>query len=195
VEDQLPQEPPATSEPAAVATTPPEAPPANKATPALKLEPIAGNNPVAPSEVIPSDAQSTQSAATAPLESISKSDAPQADPDPASPHDDLLDHGSPGEPVPLTIAQIEQRLGVSLARVEFTNVTLAQFAAFIGDMTGVPVVLDELSLTDAGKSRKTAIAVRLSNTTALAALRAASQQAGLTYAIEDGQILISAAMP
>jgi hypothetical protein len=101
-------------------------------------------------------------------------------------------HDAPVMKKALTAAEIEKRLTLPLERVEFTNVPLAQFAAFVGDVSGVPVVLDETPLAHAGKNRKTPVSIKLNGTTAAAALRAASQQAGLIYTIEDGRILISA---
>jgi hypothetical protein len=92
----------------------------------------------------------------------------------------------------LTAAEIEKRLTLPLQRVEFAAVPLAQFAAFVGDVSGVPVVLDDTALAHVGKNRKTPVSIKLSGTTAAAALRAASQHAGLIYTIEDGRILISA---
>ncbi len=167
-----------------------DAPPADKPTPALRLEPIAANRPLGIGEATTSEPQLTESAATL---TDGTADEPPADADESEPTDDMVDHGSPGEPPPVAAAQIEQRLGVSLPEVKFAGVPLAQFAAFIGDVAGVRVMFDDTSLKLADKSRKTPVSVRLSNTTALATLRAVSDKLGLTYTIEDGRIVIAAA--
>ncbi len=100
---------------------------------------------------------------------------------------------SPGKPSPLSRDEINERLSISLAQVEFAGVPLAQFAAFIADVSGVPVTLDEAALTKAGKGRRTPITVKLTETTAGEALRAAVKRAGLSVAIRDGRIVVTRA--
>jgi hypothetical protein len=102
---------------------------------------------------------------------------------------------SPGEPIPLPVTEIEHRLGVPLARVDFSSVPLGHLAGFVSDVSGARVVIDETSLAKVGKSRKTPVTVKLTGGTALAILQAATEQAGLEYRIEPGRITLSARGP
>lgn len=175
--------------PTAVASESPAEPP----TPALKLEPVppSASASSAPAESSPSAGEDITGAAAAPLtEPSAESANPSAQNVDAS---ELNVHEPTAAPAKLATAEIEKRLAVALERVEFAGVPLAQFTAFISDVTGVPVVLDDTALLDVGKNRKTPIDVKMTGTTAAAALRAASQHAGLVYTIEDGRILITAA--
>jgi hypothetical protein len=151
----------------------------------LKLEPIRSSGPplelsaAVPSAAVPSAANTT------PEELVG------ADPEAVDDAGQSPESESPGNPAPFSREQIDERLAVSLASVEFAEVPLAQFAAFIADVSGVPVTLDEGALAKAGQGGKTPISVKLSGTTAGEALRAAAKGAGLSIAVQDGRIVVT----
>jgi hypothetical protein len=173
----------------------PEATPAESPAPALKLEPVAPSASTSEPAAAESPAAGEDVTGTAAAAEPSAGAADVSNPDMSADAGDSheLNIREPAAAVKLNAAEIEKRLTVPLERVEFARVPLAQFAAFIGDVSGVPVVLDDAALVHVGKTRKTPIDVKLSGTTAAAALRAVSQHAGLSYSIEDGRILITAA--
>ncbi|REK05445.1 MAG: hypothetical protein DWQ37_23290 [Planctomycetota bacterium] len=156
--------------------------------PSLKLEPVPVSGNLT-SGVVQGDAgASTPSSST---ESTPPDDV--SIPDPPAPGDSApTDADTPATPTPLPETEIRARLGVRVAAVEFDNVPIAQFAGFIGDLTGVPVVLDEEALRRAGKHRRTPVSVKLEPATAGAALAAAIKSAGLAVTFADGQIVITA---
>jgi hypothetical protein len=149
--------------------------------PSLRLEPIRPNSTLPDLTAAVASAGNTSPEELVPL-----------DPEPAGEAAGSPEADSPGKPAPLSREQIDERLAVSLESVEFADVPLAQFAAFIGDVSGVPVTLDEAALAKAGQGRKTPISVKHKETTAGEALRAAVQRAGLSIAFRDGRIVISA---
>jgi hypothetical protein len=153
----------------------------SKPAPALKLEPIPFARP--PLEPAPPVPVAVPSAAEEPL------------PAEVSPEGAAADEGdgeSRAKPTPLAAEQIEERLSVSLSKVEFAGVTIAQFATFISDIIGVPVTLDEAALAKGAFDRKTPISVKLSETTADEVLRTALEGAGLGYVIGDnGRIVVT----
>src|SRR5262249_3707239 len=125
----------------------------------------------------------------------SAADKPPEPATPSEPRPADVEHSaaapSPGEPSPLARVQIEERLSIALTRVEFARVPLAQFVQFIADASGVPVTIDEVALTKAGKDRQTPISVKLAATTAGDALRAALVRAGLECTVRDGKIVVT----
>ncbi len=89
--------------------------------------------------------------------------------------------------------EIDERLATPLPTVQFVKVPLAQFTEFITELTGLPITLDAAALAGVGRTRQTPVTVKLSNTTAADALRAALKSLGLTCAVgDDGHILITA---
>lgn len=149
--------------------------------PALKLEPVRSAGIVVGAETNGNGSLLTTTAPSA-------AEAPAVD-QPQEPDDEVADAPPPDERASLSRDQIDERLQTALAEVEFADVQLAGFAAFITDVTGVTVVLDEAALGAAG--RRTPISVKLAKTTAGEALRAAVQRVGLTYVVDDGRIVIT----
>lgn len=188
VSEAPPSEPPV-AQPTPHEASPEVATPSSKPSGSLKLEPIAPTKPAVTGGATSVEPAPTESAASTADAVVEPSTSQPAD---DAPSDEAVQRGSPGDPAPLSVAEVEARLGITLAKVDFSGVTLAQLAAFIGDVSGVQVILDDASLQAAGKTRKSTVTVQLTRTTALAALQAASKQAGLTYQIEAGRIVISA---
>jgi hypothetical protein len=150
--------------------------------PALKLEPVA-------TPTIVAGGGASEVATGAPPLGPSAVDTPPEDEAPEA----AAEAPSPEQPARLARDEIERRLGVALAEVEFADVTLAQFATFIEDVTGVPVTFDDSALSRAGLGRGTKVTVALRATTADAALRAATERAGLAYTVsDDGRIVVTA---
>jgi hypothetical protein len=162
---------------------------AKKSGPALKLEPIPSSGDgrsgigtfLAPQKPTPSAGND------APAEPAADD---QKSPDVSAP---TASAPSPGESAALEREEIEKRLAVSLTRVDFAEVSLAQFAVFVGDIAGVKVTIDDAALAKVGKGRRTPLTVKLDQTTAGEALRAALERLGLVYTIDDGRIVVSVA--
>jgi len=154
----------------------------------LKLDPVAPQPAAATDSAAAGDSLGEAAADETPLGNSAS--APAADENlPA------VVEASPGDPAPLPVAEIQRRLGVGISRVDFSGVPLGHLAAFVSDVSGARVVLDETSLAKSGKSRKTPVTVKLSGGTAIAILEAAAEQAGLDYKIEPGRITLSARGP
>ena len=74
---------------------------------------------------------------------------------------------SPGAERPaLTAAEVDERLSRALPAAQFTKVPLFKFIEFVAELTGLPIQLDEPALKRAGKSRQSAVTVKLNETTA-----------------------------
>jgi hypothetical protein len=177
--------PPAEVEPGDEAV--PGEPAKNAVAPALKLEPIA-----------PSGEGTSNSAAASGPEAATPSagnDAAEESvpDDPKVVDDEGPDETSQGEAAAVSREEIEKRLGLSLARVEFVEVPLAQFTVFVADIAGVTVTIDDAALAKAGKTRRMPLTVKLDDTTAGDALRAALERGGLVYTIDEGRIVVSVA--
>lgn len=172
----------------AAAEQAPDAQP-RKPGPSLKLEPIRSPLKLAGGAAGPadSDAHLTPESASSPGTSAEPVPLDGEPADAAGIRDAAL------EPSPLKREEIDERLSISLAQVEFTDVSLAQFAAFIADVASVPVRLDEAALAKSGKGGRTPITVKLSDTTPGEALRAAVERIGLSVTLGDGQIVVTAA--
>jgi hypothetical protein len=184
-EAPAPDAPPAESPAAPAPATPsPEAQSPTATVPELKLDPVTPQ-PAAPTSDVPS---ADSAGDHTPTDNLHAESAAVANP-PA------LVESSPGEPAPLAVAEIQRRLSVGISRVDFSGVPLGHLAAFVSDVSGARVVLDEPSLAKSGKSRKTPVTVKLNGGTALAILEAAAEQAGLDYKIEPGRITLSARGP
>lgn len=99
---------------------------------------------------------------------------------------------SPGAtPRMLTKSEIDDRLDQPLPSVEFSKTTLIQFVEFMQDLTGVTITIDEAALDKAGLSRQSPLSLKLSQTTAGDALRAAAERLGLQVAVQGGKIVIT----
>lgn len=172
----------------AAAQQAPDAQP-RKPGPSLKLESIRSPLKLAGGAEADSDARLTPQSASSPGNVAPQEPVP-LDGEPA---DAAGIRDAAAQPSRLKREEIDERLSISLARVEFTDVPLAQFAAFIADVASVPVRLDEAALAKGGKGGRTPITVKLSDTTPGAALRTAVERIGLSVTLGDGQIVITAA--
>jgi hypothetical protein len=101
---------------------------------------------------------------------------------------------SPGAQRPeLTKAEIDERLSRALPSAQFTKVPLFQFVEFVAELTNLPIQLDEPALKLAGKSRQSAVTVKLNETTAGDALRAGLSDLGLVTALRSGVVVVTVA--
>ncbi len=150
--------------------------------PAIKLDPLPPSRP---------DAADTDPE----LDPRSAADGnPPAEADPMPREASLANHESAGlSRRLLSPAEIDARLSRVMTTVDFTKVPLAQFAQFIGDFTGLSVVIDQAALEKIGKSRRTPVTVKLAGATASDALRKAVTPLGLSCAVREGNIVITAA--
>jgi len=99
---------------------------------------------------------------------------------------------SPGAtPRLLSKSEIEDRLAQPLPTIEFSKTTLISFVDFMQDLTGVSITIDEASLAKAGRNRQSPLSLKLSETTAGDALRAAAERLGLQVAVHSGKIVIT----
>ncbi len=163
-------------------------------TPTTDPQPELKLDPVAPQPAAPTDADPAADS----LGEAAADDEPAGNTDAQPATDENLPavvDASPGEPAPLPVAEIQRRLGVGISRVDFSGVPLGHLAAFLSDVSGARVVLDETSLARSGKGRKTPVTVKLTGGTALAILEAAAEQAGLDYKIEPDRITLSGRGP
>jgi hypothetical protein len=160
--------------------------------PSLKLEPVRANDAGEASDI----GTFLTPGPAAPSEGNSLSDEPaNADPTPvddAADTADAPDAASPSEPTRLSSDEIDDRLSVSLAAVEFADVSLAQFATFIADVSGVRVIVDDEALAKAGTHRRATVSVKLADTTAGQALGAVLDSVGLIWVARDGKIVVTA---
>ena len=101
---------------------------------------------------------------------------------------------SPGAERPaLTAAEVDERLSRALPAAQFTKVPLFQFVEFVAEFTSLPIQLDEPALKRAGKSRQSAVTIKLNETTAGDALRTALSDLGLVTALRSGVVVVTAA--
>jgi hypothetical protein len=101
---------------------------------------------------------------------------------------------SPGAERPaLTAAEVEERMSRALPAAQFTKVPLFKFIEFVAELTGLPIQLDEPALKRAGKSRQSAVTVKLNETTAGDALRAALSDLGLVTTLRSGVVIVTVA--
>ncbi len=164
-----------------------------QASDALPADPVLKLEPSEPADSAPL-ASATDTPPAGAMHEPDEATPPQlAEPGPAD-SDELTVQEIAKRP-PLLRAEIEQRLALGLERVEFRGVPLSQFAAFVSDLGGVPVILDETALAHLGKTRKSPIDVRLKHTTVVDALRAVAESQGLIPVIQDGQILLTRPAP
>lgn len=154
-------------------------PVASAPQPTIKLEPA----PVKPAAAqLPPEAASILNTA----EADAAADAPAAVRTPTS--------ESPGAERPeLTAAKVDERLSRALPAAQFTKAPLFQFVEFIAELTNLPIQLDEPALRRSGKSRQSAVTVKLNDTTAGDALRAALSDLGLVTAIRSGVVVVTVA--
>jgi hypothetical protein len=179
---EAPQPP---AEDAAAAEAEPQAA-ADASSPALKLEPV--RSPGIVSGGLSGDGAN---GTILPPATPSAADLPSGD-GPQLADDAVSEAPLPRESALLSREEIQQRLDIALAEVEFAEVPLARFAAFISDVTGVSVAIDEAALGNANRRRNTPTSVKLAATTAGEALRVAVESIGLTYTVSDnGQIVIT----
>ncbi len=92
-------------------------------------------------------------------------------------------------------ARLAAHLQDKVPPLEFREVPLGQFVAFLSELSTVPIAIDEESLVQAGKGPKLKVSVKLAGGTVEAALRAALAKPGLTFHVGPKQIVISAAAP
>ncbi len=89
-------------------------------------------------------------------------------------------------------ARLVAHLQDKIPPLEFRDVPLGQFVAFLSELSTVPIALDAESLLQAGKGAKTKISIKLTGGTVESALRAALAKPGLTFHVEPKRILITA---
>jgi hypothetical protein len=92
----------------------------------------------------------------------------------------------------LSKADIDERLSQALPTIEFAGVPLAKFVDFIGDFTGLSFQIDDTARNRISKDRQRLVTIKLSDTTAGDALRAALKKLGLTCDVRDGRVVITA---
>jgi hypothetical protein len=176
-------------------TTAPAVPPAaaDEKTPPVASAP----RPTIKLEPAPADATAASTESNRPAEpdresmvdSASADDPPETAAAVRTPADD-----SPGDEQPaITAAEVDERLSRALPAAQFTKVPLFQFVEFVAEFTSLPIQLDEPALKRVGKSRQTAVTVKLDQTTAGDALRTALSELGLVTSLREGVMLITAA--
>lgn len=183
---------PATAEPTAPSAMPPAvvaAPPAAEkpalpvatpaASPTVKLEP-------APTVAVP-----VEEAEPADADAPSQVDTPAPEPPQIGAVPDRPGQSPGATPRMLSKSEIEDRLAQPLPTIEFPKTTLIHFVDFMQDLTGVPITIDEAALAKAGRNRQSPLTLKLSETTAGDALRAAAERLGLQVAVHNGKITIT----
>jgi hypothetical protein len=149
----------------------------------IRLEDVE-KKPAAPAT--PADASVTSAAGRAATET----DEPQ----PAQPPEKQPAADEPSGAVAvrrLSAEEIDERLGGMLPNVKFVKVSLAQFVTFIGDFAGIAISIDDDALATLGKQRQSPVTVKLTDTTAAEALRAAITPLGLTSVARGGRLLVT----
>ncbi|MBN1910765.1 MAG: DUF1559 domain-containing protein [Pirellulales bacterium] len=96
----------------------------------------------------------------------------------------------PKRPPTRPSAKLAAKLAQPIAELDYANVTLGQFVAFLEQFGAMQVRLDPAVLTQAGASANDRISVRLSKTTVGEALRTALGQRGLDFVPQGDRILI-----
>jgi hypothetical protein len=115
--------------------------------------------------------------------------ADEADDTPAAVRTPAAD--SPGSE--LTTAEVDERLSRALPAAQFNKVPLFQFVEFVAEFTTLPIQLDEPALKRAGKSRQSAVTIKLNETTAGDALRTALSDLGLVTTLRSGTVVVTVA--
>jgi hypothetical protein len=177
-EEETALSPPAVSPPEETGDKKP--PVASAPRPTIKLDP-------APAEVAESTAP-TEAAAESIIDSGAADDSAETPSEASAPAD------SPGAERPaITAAEVADRLSRALPSAQFTKVPLFQFVDFIAEFTSLPIQLDEPALKRVGKSRQSTVTVKLNQTTAGDALRAALSELGLVTSLREGVVVVTAA--
>lgn len=180
--DATPAPPPASEAASDPVAAPAQAEAAASAPqPGIKLDPEAAPAPPA-TDSQPAAADSEPSAAD---------DAQAPESPPATPGHSAGSPGEAREAHQLTAAEVDQRLTIELPKVKFRKVSLAQFVDFIGELTALPIAIDDEGLARAGHKRSVAVTVELSDTTARDALRAAVKPLGLTCVVRGGRLVVT----
>ena len=188
----VPASPPAvdapSAEPASAPTSVETAPAiANTEThgPTIKLDPA----PTAPGDATPREADPPPTAVQADEVSGEAAD------DPSEPFEAPAanDESAGLARRVLSAEEIDERLSQALPRVDFDKVPLARFVDFIGDFTSLPIVIDDDALAKIGKGRQNLVTIKLVDTTAGEALRTAVSKLGLTCAVREGKVVVTAA--
>jgi hypothetical protein len=91
----------------------------------------------------------------------------------------------------LSSDEVNEALSQALPSVEFAKAPLGKFVTFIADFSGLIVVIDEPALAEVGLSRQSPVTIKLTDTTAGAALRAAAAKLGLGCVIRDGRVVVT----
>ena len=154
-------------------------PVASAPRPTIKLEPVPATSPAA---TLPAEAASIldTDAADASSETPAVVRTPAAE--------------SPGAERPaLTAADVDERLSRALPAAQFNKVPLFQFVEFVAEFTTLPIQLDEPALKRAGKSRQSAVTIKVNETTAGDALRAALSELGLVTTLRSGTLVVTVA--
>jgi hypothetical protein len=93
----------------------------------------------------------------------------------------------------LSAAEVDERLSRALPTAQFTKVPLFHFIEFVAEFTTLPIQLDEPALKRAGKSRQSAVTIKLNETTAGDALRTALSDLGLVTTLRSGTLVVTVA--
>ncbi len=187
VSDAVPPSDEVSDEPALETPTSaePTQPTVADAKPSIKLDPE--SPPPGPSDSPLADPFDLNAPGVAPPPSFA--DAPSA-------QDEPQETETPAEAPPddaLSEETVDDRMGVILHEVNFVSVPLGQFVAFVGDVTTLPIMIDDGALAAAGKKRTMPVTVHLSDTTAQDALRAALAPLGLTYEVRGKRLFVTVA--
>jgi hypothetical protein len=90
-------------------------------------------------------------------------------------------------------ARLVGHLQDKLPAIEFKDVPLGQFVAFLSEFSTVPMAIDSESLLEVGRGAKTKVTVKLAGGTVEEALRAALSKPGLIFHVAPGRVVITAA--
>lgn len=196
-----PQDPIATTAPIATASLDKPAPvdkPKTTGPPQAEAQPVATDEKTPPVASTPRPTiklEPVPAAATQPpeVESIIGTDATDESADtPAVARTPAAESLGAERPA-LTAAEVDERLSRALPAAQFTKVPLFKFIEFVAELTGLPIQLDEPALKRAGKSRQSAVTIKLNETTAGDALRAALSDLGLVTALRSGVLVVTVA--
>jgi hypothetical protein len=191
--------------PAAAPSEPPVAArAAHSRVPRPAAEPPQEVDPAAPAAAEPTAGEGDEQAeAPSPAEQQPGDPAePAVEPPPVPVAEPELPAASTPEPAPADgidpsrRAAIEERLREPLAEVTFDGQPLGQYVEFLSQLAGVPIVLDEAALKPIRVGPRTRVNVRLKETTAGDALRAALGPLGAEYQVAaEGLRVVPAGPP
>ncbi len=101
-----------------------------------------------------------------------------------------LESIAPPPVAPDVSPEVSKQLSAALIEVKYPQVPLADFARFVFDFTTIPVTLDVDQLLAAGVNAETKLDFDLRGVTVEKMLTAALEPAGMTFAVQQDQLLI-----